>query len=191
MRNKNDYYATPQWAIDFAFSDLLKLSETEPILNILKNKNIAILDPCAGGDEENPMAYPYYLKSKNYINIETLDIREDSLAQIKTDFLNWNDERKFDLIITNPPYLLAQEFIEKSLNFLNEDGVLILLLRLNFFGSQKRKEWLINHLPTYCLVHSKRIPFTSKGTDSTEYAHFVWHKSIKPKFCKTKIIETE
>ncbi len=41
------------------------------------------------------------------------------------DFLTWNPTRRFDFIITNPPFSLSEEFIDKSLKIAN---CLIMLL---------------------------------------------------------------
>jgi 16S rRNA G1207 methylase RsmC len=42
----------------------------------------------------------------------------------------------FDMIITNPPFAIAQGIIEKSLEFCKGGGYVIMLLRLNYIGSQ-------------------------------------------------------
>ncbi|HSH24688.1 MAG TPA: hypothetical protein VLA13_04035 [Massilibacterium sp.] len=184
-RNKNDYYVTPIYAIN---NFLDKLEEFHNGMFHRKN----VLDPCAGGDINNPMSYPTALKNKynNSINhIETLDIREDSLANTKADFLSYTPEKKFDVVITNPPFVLAQEIIEKSFDVTSDDGYVIMLLRLNFFGGQKRKAFWDKHLPIYSFVHSKRMSFTETGgTDSIEYMHCVWSKKHKPNYTKLVII---
>ena len=82
---------------------------------------------------------------------------------------------KFDLIITNPPFSLAKEFLEKSIK---EADCVCYLLRLNFLGSQKRKPfWEDISTPDELLVLSKRPSFTGKGTDATDYAWFCWDKN--------------
>lgn len=82
-----------------------------------------------------------------------------------------------DVIVTNPPFSLAQEFVTKALT---EAPVVIMLLRIGFLGSQKRKEWLQKNKPTTLIVLSKRPSFTEDGkTDGAEYAFFVWDKDHK------------
>lgn len=78
-----------------------------------------------------------------------------------------------DFIITNPPFSLAQEFIEKALT---EAKVVVMLLRINFLGSFKRKGFWKKNKPTSLLVLSPRPSFTGQGTDGCEYAFFVWDK---------------
>jgi len=85
------------------------------------------------------------------------------------DFLK--DETVRDCIITNPPFSLALEFCEHAYNHAPE---VIMLLRLNFLGSQKRHHWWRKHEPNALYVLSDRPDFTGGGGDSTEYAWFVW-----------------
>lgn len=84
----------------------------------------------------------------------------------------------FDLIFTNPPYSIATEIIEHALKTWPKATV-VMLLRLNFLGSQARHEWWQHHLPTEIHILSKRPSFTGKGTDATEYAWFVWRPGVK------------
>ena len=59
--------------------------------------------------------------------------------------------------------------------------MVIMLLRLNFFGSKDRKEFLQQNMPKYCYVHSRRMSFTDDGkTESIEYMHAVWINGEQP-----------
>ena len=162
-----DYYITP-------------VNEIKKFLRniIIEGK---ILDPCAGGDSENKMSYPIALKDIfGDLDITTLDIREDSLAEIKGNYLTYDCKNKYDVIITNPPFNIAFDIIKKALDDVREGGKVIMLLRLNFLGSKERNEWLLNNPPSEIWVHAKRMSFVKgKGTDSIEYAHYVWVKGIK------------
>lgn len=180
-RHKSDYYVTPQ-------EDIIKfLNEFEKEEDIKGN----ILDPCAGGDGNHLMSYPNALERKGY-NLEkitTIDIRQDSRAQIKGDYREIDCSSDFDLIITNPPFKIARDIIEKALNDVKEGGFVVMLLRLNYFGSQKRFDLWKEKLPKYCFVHHKRMSFTDNGkTDSIEYCHMVWQKGYNPEFTKLKVI---
>ena len=180
-RHKTDYYVTPQKEIA-----LFLYQCQEHLPELFKAKYIH--DPCAGGDAKNEMSYPAILSKFTSAMITTSDIREDSLAQEKgVDFL----ETKFkaDVFITNPPFYLAQEIIEKAITDVDDNGLVIMLLRLNFWGSKKRAKWLKENMPYACFIHSKRMSFTEDGkTDSVEYAHFVWRKGEDPKYTKTYLI---
>ena len=86
---------------------------------------------------------------------------------------------KWDAIITNPPYSLAQEFVERAkLWRASERSLIVMLLRVNFLGSQKRGAWLRANTPSV-YVSPRRPSFGTnkdgkRGTDATEYAWFIW-----------------
>ena len=87
------------------------------------------------------------------------------------DYLKQGLTGPVDCIIDNPPFSLAQQFIDRGLSDARFNAH---LLRLNFFGSQKRMPWWQDKMPTHLFVLSQRPSFTGKGTDSIEYAWFVW-----------------
>jgi hypothetical protein len=70
-----------------------------------------------------------------------------------------------DAIITNPDFSIAQEFIEQSLG---EASFCAYLLRLNFFGSRKRREWWQGKEPTHLFTLAERPSFVDvcKGNKS-------------------------
>lgn len=190
--SKYDYYVTPVPVIQ---EELLPALEEE-IPSILQG---SIIDPCAGGDfiktEKHPegRGMSYLEALYNYGvplgNIATMDIREDSRASKKGDYLKTVLPFKPFLIITNPPFNLAIEIIKKALDDVEEGGYVVMLLRLNFFGSDKRRDFWRHFMPLYAFIHHKRISFTEDGkTDSIEYAHFVWKKGEYPEYTKVKVI---
>lgn len=183
-KHVSDYYVTPVADI----KSFIKALVDDGMSGIF-NQKYRILDPCAGGDEKHPMSYPDALRRMNFKGqIDTMDIREDSRADIKADYLETKVE-PYDVIITNPPFNLALEIIEKSLNDVKVGGYVIMLLRLNFFGSQKRREFFEKHMPAYCYVHSKRLKFMDTGgTDSIEYMHAIWFKDANPRYTQLRII---
>lgn len=78
----------------------------------------------------------------------------------------------------NPPFYAAQTHIYRALE-VAEFGVYS-LLRLNFLGSQKRKNFFENNEPdVLCL--SERPSFDGKGTDRTEYSWFHWNPKKRRK----------
>lgn len=182
VRHEADYYVTPVDSI-IDFLD----APGSPSLNYSGD---TVLDPCAGGDAKHPMSYPEALR-RYYgdFDIDTVDIRADSRAAIKADYLTWTPQKQYNIIITNPPFNLALEIIQKALCDVADKGLVIMLLRLNFFGSQKRSAWLKNNMPSWCYVHSKRMSFSDcGGTDSIEYMHAVWVRGICPPSTQLRII---
>jgi len=97
---------------------------------------------------------------------------------ITGDFLTHEfKDNKFDMIVGNPPFKLAEEFIRRSYSLLVPDaGTLVFLLRLSFLESQKRYHGLFKELPpTGVYVSSKRIKFfPGPMTTTVAHAFFVW-----------------
>lgn len=184
-----DYYVTP---VDQIETFLQAFNQVEDI----DWNNISITDPCAGGNLQtddliaHDMSYP---KAINNIfgecDIDTYDIREDSLAEFKTNYLTYNSTKEYDMIITNPPFACALEMIKKALDDVKDGGYVIMLLRLNFLETKARKVFFDEYMPEYIYVHHKRMSFTEHGgTDSCAYAHFVWRKGSNPDFAKLQVI---
>lgn len=164
---KHDFYATPEISIRTLFNEFsLDLS----------NIHVA-LEPSAGNGAISKVLKELYPT----INLDQIEIREEEKNVLEQygnvfieDFLSYNSNKKYDLIITNPPFTYAKEFIEKSFELSHENTIIIMLLRLNYLGSQKRHDFWKKHLPDQQHTLSSRPSFTGSGTDATEYAWFVW-----------------
>jgi len=189
-RHKSDYYVTP---IDKVVEFLNAFQTQEP--NALRHG--VILDPSAGGDEENPMSYPEALEMVGVKDhrIHTIDIREDSRADVIGNYLALDTSEILpedpSVIITNPPFVLAEPIVEKALRDVKPGGYVIMLLRLNFFGGKARNERFYPEvgMPKYAFVHHRRMSFTPDGkTDSIEYAHFVWQRGYDEDSTKLYVI---
>ena len=164
-RKPYDFYATP----------------VEVVKNFLSNYKLPegnILEPSAGNGN-----IIQSIKEFGYLNnITAIEIREeerDNLTQISDkviidDFLKWESDKEYDIIIGNPPYSYAKEFIEKCFKISNENTIIIMLLRTAFLESKSRYEFWQQHPLSGLYVLSKRPSFTGKGTDATSYAWFVW-----------------
>lgn len=204
-----DYYVTPQKDVE------LFLKKAIDVIPDFEDKLLFgyIVDPCGGGNSEikdengikelyHPMTYPTVIKKLTGCDTDTYDIREDSLAEHKCDYLTTKLDYKPDVVITNPPFNQAVSIIEKAIDDVEDDGYVIMLLRLNFFGSKERESFFAEYMPEYCFVHHVRIGFLDKkdsngyvildndgnakrgSTDSIEYCHMVFHKGVKPEFTK-------
>lgn len=83
--------------------------------------------------------------------------------------------RRFDVVITNPPFSLAHDFVNQAMQHAD---IVVMLLRLNWLGSEKRRDWLKAHMPdVYVLPNRPQMDPEKDGTDATEYAWFVWGMS--------------
>ncbi len=185
-RHVGDFYVTPHEAVK-TFLDHFKKDLESSMRD--EFADCYWLDPCAGGDEKHEMTYPTVISSELGINVKTIDIREDSKAELKVDYLKTELDYAPKFIITNPPFYLAKEIIIKALKDVQMGGYVIMLLRLNFFGSKDRFQFFKEHMPLLTYVHHRRFSFTDdKKTDSIEYMHAVWKKGDNPEFTKLKVI---
>ena len=94
------------------------------------------------------------------------------------DFLTWKTGRRFHLICGNPPYYCAEQIIRRAWDMLEENGRMIMLLRLAFQAGVDRYHGLWKDLPLAELaVCSRRPSFYGGGTNGTDYAIFFWAKT--------------
>jgi hypothetical protein len=177
-RNSDDYYVTPHWVIE---SFLNATNPCNPDCKRPLALGCKILDPSAGGCEQYEMSYPKVLGQFGHKHVDTWDIRPDSKAQYREiDFLQTKGEGRYDTVITNPPFKFAEQFVYKALEHVNNNGLVIMLQRLNWLGSLKRFEMWSSLPLNSVFVHHKRPGFNPKkpsATDSIEYAHFVFYKN--------------
>jgi type I restriction-modification system DNA methylase subunit len=149
-RREYDFYETPTWATELIIKEIVFPNDP------------SVLEPCCGSG-----AIVKVIEDRANATVVQFDIRDGE----EFDFLNMEFGCRFDFSITNPPYSLAREFVEHSLRLAN---CTVMLLRLNFLASSKRKEFWQKHPPTAIHVLTKRPSFTGKGSDATDYGWFVW-----------------
>lgn len=164
-REKNDFYPTP--------IELVRVT-----LDLVLSKPKHILDPGCGTGVWGRVArekWPEsYIDGVDIIHMVDSDFIYNQIY-IK-DFRDWKAISQFDLIISNPPYKYAEEFVRKSWQSLKHDGEMIFLMRLAFLESQKRCKGLWHELPPdRVYVLGRRPSFTGNGkTDNTAYALYHW-----------------
>jgi len=164
-REKMDFYATDPKAIDL----LLEREEFSP----------SILEPsCWQGHLSERLEENYYL-------VHSSDI-VDRWYGIVQDFFSYN-EWSWD-IITNPPYSLAQEFIEHSLKITKPWAKIAMFLKVQFLEWKRRKELFEKFPPKVVYVFSERI-MCAKNWDfegmkkswgsAVAYAWYIWENDWK------------
>lgn len=170
-RIENDYYATP-------------FETTKALLDSVEFKG-NFLEPCVGGGHIAEAIRKYYNS-----DIFALDLVDRGYPNtIIADFLKYNFEKEFDNIITNPPYKLAQEFLEKGMKVIKENGKIAMFLKIQFLEGAKRKKMFEKFPPKNVYVFSKRqnpwrngspVDENGKKWSSTMcFAWFVWEKGYK------------
>jgi hypothetical protein len=90
------------------------------------------------------------------------------------DFLSDTPTFKFDAIITNPPYSLKDEFIERCYEY---KVPFALLLPLAALAGMKRNK-MYKHFGINVVILNKRLDFTGKGANWFATAWFYWTPSF-------------
>jgi hypothetical protein len=150
IRKTNDDYPTPDWLIAAMLAHLRRPRR--------------ILEPAAGAGaivRALEQAFP------------GAEIISGDITQGQ-DFLTHDYDGKFDLIMTNPLYCLALPFLKRALELRAPLGVVVMLLRLNFLGSQRRAAWFRDHRPSGIYLTPRRPCFVGKRSDNCEYTWLVW-----------------
>lgn len=107
-----------------------------------------------------------------YDEVERLDV----LAPLTTGETHPKHRGAFDLVVLNPPYSHAREFIDEARRYLRPGGRIAVLLRVGFAASAERFAWHQAN-PSDVHVLSRRpsfYPNNPNAKDSTEYAWFLF-----------------
>lgn len=170
-REAEDTYITPRWTVE-RFLEAYEIPQ-----------GASVLDPCCAegellaelkklrpdlrlyGFELRPEVAPALEALAANGTIEGFSIGDflASAAQIPSD--------AFDYVLTNPPYALAQAFVEACEKIVKEAA--IFLLRINFLGSQDRHSFTVRTRPSLFILPNRPC-FTGWGSDATEYAWFAY-----------------
>lgn len=146
-RKANDFYATPRWV-------------TEALLPHLPPIEGKVWEPAFGGGAMSDV-----LREAGYDVVETDKQNGD-------DFLDFKCSGDATAIITNPPYNMAQEFIEQALKLTEPHrGCSAFLLRVDF-DSAKTRQHLFARNPAWAkkIVLLKRIMWF-EGEKSPSFNH--------------------
>lgn len=173
QRIANDAYLTPP---GLALAICRRL---EPLMP----RQTWVWDPCCGEgafvDAAAEAWHGEYLRSGGGCDPEGLQFSGNDIAK-GFDFLTRDPASTPSLIVTNPPYLIAEGFFHRSIGIVREGGHVAFLLRLSFLGGQRRAEtiWSKRNLRWLAPI-TPRPSFTPDGkTDAAEYALFVWERGF-------------
>jgi SAM-dependent methyltransferase len=176
-RNTNDFYPTPSAVVE----QVVKLC----LPKLLPVQMQRVLDPGCGTSfiwgRAIADAYSHYDPAVTGIDLHDPALVEQDLTArlryIQQDYLTYQAERPFDLIIGNPPFRLVSEFITHSLDLVARNGSVLMLTRLGILESRKRtNEGLFTQLrPTHVFVFVDRPKFTGgNSSDMTPYCMLGW-----------------
>lgn len=163
-REQHDYYATDPKAVEL----LLELEQFSPV----------IWEPACGEGHISKVlqAHGYEVISTDLIyrgfgDPEPLDFLTETLEGFEGD------------IITNPPYSMGLEFVQKALESVRTGGKVAMFLKVQFLEGQKRGMFFKNTPPRTVYISRSRLACYKNGdmskTDSAiAYAWYVWEKGF-------------
>ena len=174
-RDENDFYATHPDAV----KDFLKgLEDYNDGLTCNK-----ILEPCAGNGHISEV-----FKEKGY-EVLSWDLvqREYPLDRVG-DFLTYDGPQVDADVVTNPPFKLALEFVNKSLDVVTDGRRVCMFLKVQFLEGGKRWERLFSKkCMKYVYVNVRRqntarqgkFELYGEGSKTQCYCWFVFEKGFE------------
>ena len=178
-RKESDFYETPIAVCERAM----------PVVPMV-SPDALVLDAGAGTGHWGKVMRDLYPD----VYIDGIDIRDVAKPEGNAydgwfpnkDFLSVSraEMGTYDVVLGNPPFSQAEQFIRHAHGLISPDGVVAFLLRLSILEGKHRGENLWKELPpTEVRVFSSRPSFTGNGhTDSSAYAMFVWRRGHTGKF---------
>jgi hypothetical protein len=124
------------------------------------------------------------LKRSGYY-VKSTDLIDRGYGDVSIDFLKHNTKVWNTSILTNPPFKLAEQFVENGLDVIQEGYNLLLFLKIQFLESKKRKLLFKKYPPKYVYCYSSRQLCAKDGefekyTATTQfYAWYVWEKGYE------------
>lgn len=152
QRKERDLYETPEW-VTLALVPHLRIAAGE-----------SVYEPAAGSG-----------KMVRALEAAGFSVMRDDISD-GVNFLECDEAHR--AIITNPPYALAQDFIEHALAQTHSfEGLVAMLLRTDFDHARTRRH-LFSDLGIFAkkLVLTRRIKWfeDSTGQPSFNHAWFIW-----------------
>lgn len=169
-REQNDFYATDPKSLEI----FLKALERDGFK--LHNR----IWECACGQGHLSKV----LESKGY-DVVSSDLIDRGYGNVNYDFLK-STQCYYPLadILTNPPYKYAKEFVEHSLDILDDGYYCIMFLKIQFLEGQERRKFFDKYPPKYVYVNSARQLCAMNGEFEKYkatvicYCWFIWEKGF-------------
>ena len=177
-KTNNEYktmtlHETPKWCVDRLFERTL-----------IGTGNW--IEPCAGkgaiikacNERIDDIKWVVIEKNEEHRNaLWNLSYNRDGINEnivIIDDFRNVKClKNEYNCLITNPPFRLTMEVIKLGLSIAKN---VVILQRLNFLGSIKRAKFFQKRMPNVFVLPNRPSFTPDGGTDSCEYAWFLWRQ---------------
>jgi hypothetical protein len=189
-RIEHDTYSTPAWCV-------------HRLLERCALPGGRWLEPC-GGDGAILRAVA---EVRTDVTWDAIDIRAECEAPLRRytpsvgigDFLKDFEftHSRYDVLLSNPPYALAAEFVDAGLKVAR---FVALLLRLNFLGTEGRATLFHERMPRVFVLPNRptfmvRMSLDRKGrrrrtiADATEYAWMVWESGVAQRTSPSEVLD--
>jgi len=115
--------------------------------------------------------------------VKSTDLIDRGYGSSTEDFLLYDGYWDGD-IITNPPYKLAQQFIEKSLSLIPDGRRVAMFLPIRYLEGKARKRMFLRFPPEKIYVSSSRLKCAINGSfeemtgSAVCYSWFIWKKGF-------------
>lgn len=166
-RVENDYYATHP-------------NSTKSLLEVFDITYPALEPSCGEG---------HISKLLDQNQTDSFDLIDRGYGNVGYNFLTHRYDKKYNTIITNPPFNLFQKFLETALDLTNR--YVIFFGKLQALEGNKRATYIQTTPLKYVYVFKKRQQPLRNGTDINEmtgkkmnsstmaFAWFIWDKEYK------------
>jgi len=178
-KKNNGIYFTPPSCV------MKNLELLKPFINLNVKEEMNVLEPSCGSCEYITVLHKLY----PHLNITAIEYNEtiynsishlthNNLNIYNMDFLKYDTDKKYDLIIGNPPYYVMKKnevekeyyiyfegrpnifilFIIKSLHLLTDDGILSFVLPKNFLNClyyDKTRKYIDRYFKILCIMDCK------------------------------------
>jgi hypothetical protein len=157
VRRLDDFYSTPPEAVH--------------ALLAVENFQGDILEPACGDG-----AISKVLEAAGH-TVRSTDLVERGYGEAGHDFLMFGYPYRAANIVTNPPFKLAEQFVDRALE--HADDKVVMLLKLNFLEGGKRAPWLKRTPLKKVWIFAKRLTFRipgreTQGNGMIAFAWLIW-----------------
>jgi len=158
-----DDFPTPPWATRALMEHVLRKEKVD---------ELSCLEPACNKGHMSKVLKDYFQK------VESSDVHDYGYGSVKNFLVDSYKKNSFDWVITNPPFRLAEDFLNKATEVAST-GV-ALLARTVFLESVGRYERIFSdNPPAFFAQFTERVPMVKgrldkKASTATGYAWFVW-----------------
>lgn len=166
-----DDFPTPPWAVR-AFCELLTTAGNHGFNYDLDQMDCR--EPAAN------RGYMARTLAEYFANVEASDIHDYGVGYPVDDYLFGPDQDPVDWTITNPPFRLAQQFIERAIRT-SRVGVGVIVRSAFLEGCARYDSLFRDTPPSFVFQHVERVPmvkgrYDPQAATATAYNWLVWLK---------------